>query len=254
MTSSITTTTSATVATTTSTAATTTSQGSTSGLSSVTTTMSSSAAAPGFFGQVGAWFTWVGDSCMGCLAKLPWIGQWFDKNPASTSSSSTSVGGSTSTSTLTDTDKLGIIRGALTLPSASTTSIVSVLPVPDAGLVNYMVGLFGQIGSGAVKAQAFEDVLKAFNGTDAIAKQFYDALAEGDGSLGVTKGSFRHHIWLQNGSSRTADGIDHGPNYGDHMVNTGIRLPVVILAAQNWRTALVNAAASLSSSTGSSGP
>ncbi len=230
MTTAITTTTVSTTATTT-TAASTTAPAST-GVSSVASSIASSApaASQGFSAQISAWIASVADAIRGCLATLPLIGGWFEKNtPAITTTTASTT--TPLTTRWTDAELVNMIRGQFVVAPATTT-----IAVPAADIVNYTLNLFGQIQSPVSKMEAFQAVLGAVNSTDDIARQFYGALSDGTlgGPLEASKTAFREQIWIANG--RADDG--HGAGYGDHMIAHAIRGPLAQQAAQNLRNLL----------------
>jgi hypothetical protein len=223
------------------------------GLSSVPSSIASSAppSSQGCSSQISAWFASCIDAIRGCLAKLPLIGSWFEKNtPATTTIPSTTSSVAISTG-YTDAQLLNMISGVFA-PAGSITTGATTVPVPDATIVNYVLGLFGQIQSPVVKIEAFRAVLGAMNSTDDIARQFYDALPEGTiGTLEASRSSFREQVWIANGrSSVDGSGHDHGSGYGDFVVYHAIRTPLAQAGAQNLRNALAAAAPT----TGATGP
>jgi hypothetical protein len=221
------------------------------GLSSVSSSIASSAPASsqGCSAQIGAWFASCIDAIRGCLAKLPLIGSWFEKStPVTTTIPSTTSSVAVSTG-YTDAQLLNMISGVFA-PAAST-STSSTVAVPDAAIVTYVLGLFGQIQSPVVKIEAFQAVLGAINSTDDIARQFYDALPEGTiGVVEASRSSFRERVWISNGNSSTYGGHDHGAGFGDFIVYNAIRSPLAQTGAQGLRTALVAAATTTGATTG----
>lgn len=215
----------------------------TSGLSSVSSSLAP-ATDQGYSGQISACISSIFETIRGYLAKLPYIGYWFESTPVTTIVPPAPIPGST-TVVWTDAERVAMIRGMLPPLAAITTSTTAAPPVvPSGDIVNYLLGLFGGINSPAAKIEAFQTVLQASNSTDDIAKQFYDALPEGNGTLAASRSAFRQQIFYANnavvaGGSSVYNGHDHGAGFGDHIVYHAIRGPLAQQAVRNLHAALV---------------
>ncbi len=114
-------------------------------------------------------------------------------------------------------------------PSIATLPNIS---VPKADQVDYILNRFNKLRSPADKINVFHTILNAVNATDAIAKQFYDALPV------EHQNGFKGQMWKDNGSSSVRSGVDHGGGFGDYMVHHEIRSDLAIRAAANYCNAL----------------
>lgn len=177
-----------------------------------------------------------------CLANLPLIGGWF----ASASTSATSTAGTSSTSAVT-TDADCVRNIAAVFVPASAVSAATSAPAITPAIVQYCTNLFGQIQSPVAKMQAFAAVQNAVNSTDAIVKEFYDALpaAEQEG--------FKLAMYNKNqadtGNGSVRNGHDHGLGFGDYMVYHEIKTDLAKEGAIAYIAALQAAASSTATST-----
>lgn len=214
------------------------------GLSSFPSSISSAKARTtqnDFSTQISAWVASVVDAIRACLARLPLIGGWFEVTPPVTTTTPTTPVPPPRVQ-YTDAENLNMVVAQFPRPSTTTQATPPATPpvTPNPQTVDYVVNeVFNRIASPAIKMQAFEAVLTAPNSTDAIARQFYDALPAGtDGVIEASKATFKHYIWLANGSSDEGRGI----GYGEHMVSpANIRHLRCQQAAHNLSAALTPA-------------
>lgn len=213
------------------------------GVASTPSTITSAAPAPaesskGFCAQISDFVARVIDSICNFLGKIPsTIGSWFTKS-ASTASTNQNTTTSTTTSapaaSWTDQERVEMIRQMFVPVPETTTAGDTAVAVPAQDMVEYALELFRGIQSPIEKMMVFNAVLTANNSTDAIARQFYDALPPGTaGHLEASQTSFRECIWHANGNSSMHDRIEYGMRFGEHIIDTAIRGPLAQGAADD---------------------
>jgi hypothetical protein len=103
--------------------------------------------------------------------------------------------------------------------------------VPVANVVEYLVSLFTKMRPD-FQLEAFLVVLKAENSTDAIAKQFYNALSE------EMQTEFKGQIWTALNGNRYFCGIDNEEFFVSQIIANAIRGPFAKKAAEQYHANL----------------
>jgi len=210
-----------------------------SSISSATgTTSAAPAATSGFCATISAWVSSVVEGIRNCCAKIPLIGPCFEP---SGSVSSTQPASSTVVDplALADINFVTIIKAiykqppaAATTGSAATGPVYVPPAVPAGDLQTFSMDQFNAIQTPAAKWEALANVLSASNSTDAIGRQYYQALTP------AMQDQFRGEMYRHNCGSvfpapPATGGVDYGFGFGGHMAYHQIRSPLAIQAARN---------------------
>lgn len=150
---------------------------------------------------------------------------------AVTTSTSTSTSTAASTSTTTaatssttvvinraaDAGHINGIRNILTAADAAGTAVT-------APILANIVNLFTQIQGPVTKMDAFQMILTSARSTPALMQQCFAALPVGAaGTLEASQEALKFQMWKANGDSSFIGLVDHGMNFGAHVIgNVGV--------------------------------
>ncbi len=147
-----------------------------------------------------------------------------------TSSSTTTAATTTATVAAADAGRINTIRGAFAAADMAGTAV-------SAADITNVVALFTAIVQPTVKLNALTYILGAPRTTDAIVQQCIAALPAGTpGTVEVSQEALKQQIWQANGRSSILAGIDHGLNFGPHVIGAAPRSILVQTAVANLRT------------------
>jgi hypothetical protein len=197
---------------------------------------------PGCWARMCGWVTSIWESIRGCLANLPLIGSWFAPAAAPAPGTGAAPGSTGSTAapgtapapggaapvvlapTDADIARIHRIQGVFFTAEEITAGASNALPGAD--VLQFAMGNFRGITTPIAKMEAFRHVIHAGNVTDAVVREYYNALPRN------LQNAFKGEMHAVNRSS-TFGGRDHAMGFGDHMINHAIRHQVAQTAAAN---------------------
>jgi hypothetical protein len=207
---------------------------------------------PGCWARMCGWVTSIWESIRGCLANLPLIGSWFAPAAAFPPGDGTTAPGSTGSRVApsapgstapagtapvvvapTDADiaRVHRIQGVFFTAEEVTAGASNALP--EVILLQLAMSQFRGITTPIAKMEAFRHVMHAGNVTDAVVRDYYNALPR------PLQNAFKGEMHAVNNNSATFGGRDHGMGFGDHMVNHAIRHQVAKTAAANLHDQMI---------------
>jgi hypothetical protein len=221
--------------------------GTTGGASSLGSTISPAVAPTtdsSWSAQISACIANIFKAIQGCLAKLPWIGSWFESTNSQVVPPPIPQLQQGQQAPMTNTELYNTIITQFIPHSAQQATGTSPPILPTGDVLNYILDLFNQITDPSFKIAVFQHVLNAANASDDIVRQFYNRLPEGTftdaqlraGYREVSRNSLKFEIFIANSApngSSVYQGVDYGPDFGDHIIAQAIRGPLVRQAALN---------------------